>query len=70
MKLFLVQHTGMKVNRYWETDKVVKKMVVQLVIKVVLDNEEEVVDKVTKMIFLLSRFSVFWAKTFTIRSGL
>ena len=50
---------------------VVKKMVDQLVIvvEVVHDNEEEVVDKVTKMIFLLSRFSVFWAKTFTIRSG-
>ena len=41
---FLVQHTRMKVNRYWETDKVVKKMVDQLVIKVVHDNEEEVVD--------------------------
>ena len=38
-----------KVN--WETDKVVKKMVGQLVIKVVLDNEEEVVAKVTKMTF-------------------
>ena len=44
MKLFLVQHTWMKVNRYWATDKVVKKMVDQLVIKVVHDNEEEVVD--------------------------
>ena len=30
---------------------VVKKMVNQLVIKVVRDNEEEVVDKVTKMFF-------------------
>ena len=39
----------MKVN--WETDKVVKKMVDLLVIKVVLDNEEEVVAKVTKMTF-------------------
>ena len=38
----------MKVNRYLDTDKVVKKMVDQLVIKVVLDNEEEVVDKVTR----------------------
>ena len=51
MKLFLVLHTWMKANRYLEIDKVVKKMVDQLVIKVVLDNEEEVVDKVTKMIF-------------------
>ena len=41
----------MKVNCYWETDKVVRKMVDQLVIKLLLDNEEEVVDKVTKMIF-------------------
>ena len=49
MKLFLVLHMWIKVN--WETDKVVKKMVGQLVIKVVLDNEEEVVDKVTKMLF-------------------
>ena len=49
MKPFLVQHMWMKVN--WETDMVVKKMVDQLVIKVVLDVEEEVVDKVTKMIF-------------------
>ena len=49
MKPFLVQHMWMKVN--WETDKVVKKMVDLLVIKVVLDNEEEVVAKVTKMTF-------------------
>ena len=70
MKLFLVLHTWIKVNRYLEIDKVVKKMVGQLVIEVVHDNAEEEVDKVTNMIFLLSRFSVFWAKTLRVRSGL
>ena len=50
-EIFLAQHMWIKVNRYWETDNLAKKMVDQLVIKVVLDNEEEVVDKVTKMIF-------------------
>ena len=46
----------MKVN--WETDKVVKKMVDLLV----MDNEEDVVDKVTKMIFCYRGLEYFGPK--------